>query len=76
MTRNDTVKVRYAKPASETLREVAGNVVANLGDQVVANATGILAMVSNTGQTPGDFGNANPDQAQAFTMGSHDEVTG
>ena len=64
----DTVKVRYAKPATNPLRDIGGNEVATFADQPVINTTGSL--VSNAGQTDQAI-NLAADQAQAFTTGSH-----
>ena len=36
---NDTVKLRYAKPATGPLQDLVGNDVANFGDQAVTNRT-------------------------------------
>ena len=39
VTLNDTVKLRYAKPATGPLQDLVGNEVANFGDQSVTNRT-------------------------------------
>ena len=71
VTATDTVKVRYTKPASNPLRDHAGNDVATFPDQDVTNNTPVL--VSNTGQADDGTASFANDHAQEFRTGSNAE---
>ena len=70
--RGETVTVGYTL-GDNPLQDAAGNPVDLPGGSSVANETGIVALVSNTGQAKNSAGNAGNDHAQAFTTGSSGE---
>ena len=76
VTAADTVTVRYDKPATNPLRDTAGNEVATFGDQVVTFVTTPATLVSNTGQTQTTCFQARWINGSLFDIGAQIFTTG